>query len=216
MKIIDKFLPDDQYQKQVTKKTMIFLHHTAGGHRADRQVDYWAKDNYKSVATAYIIGGVSTTDGNKDFDGKIYRAFEDKYWAYHLGLKTAQNVALNKGSVGIEVCNYGPLKLLNGEYINYVNREVPESMAYKTAQKFKGFDYYHKYTDAQLTSLKELLIKIANEHSINIKKKWDFDSFRISPKALQGEPGLWTHVSVRLDKFDMSPQPELIDMLNSI
>ncbi len=216
MKITDTILPSDQYFKEETKKFQIYLHHTAGGHRADYQASYWAKDNLGKIGTAYIIGGKSTRDGDAKFDGKIYRAFEDKFWAYHLGLKTSQNLALNKGSVGIEICNYGPLKFTGGSYLTYVKSAVPNTDMYQVESTFRGFDYYHKYTDAQLASTKELLIDIANRHSIPIQKKWSFKDFSLSNRALNGEPGLWTHCQVRGDKFDCHPQPELIDMLNSL
>lgn len=216
MIIIDKILPSDQYFKEAKAKKQIFLHHTAGSHRADLQVGYWAKDNIGKIATAYVIGGISTRDLNNFDDGRIYRAFEDKYWAYHLGLKTSQNLLLNKQSIGIEICNYGPLKFVDGQYVNYVSSAVPPSLVYKTEKKFRGFDFYHRYTDAQLNSTRELLLDIAERHSIDIKKKWDFSSFNVSSKALEGQSGLWTHCQVRSDKFDCSPQPELIDMLNSL
>lgn len=217
MKIIDKILPDNQYCKEVTKKNQIFIHHTAGGHRADRQVGYWATDNLGKVATAYVIGGISTRDKDATYDGVIYRAFDEKYWGYHLGLKTNMNLPLNKGSIGIEVCNYGLLKNTDGKYITYVHSEVPADMAYQLQSTFKGFNYAHKYTDKQLCSLHELILTMAKKHNIDVKKKWDFNTFNLDKeKALKGVPGLYTHVNVRTDKYDMHPQPELIDMLNTL
>jgi len=40
---------------------------------------------------------------------------------------------------------------------------------------------------------------------------WD-----VNEDALNGEPGVWTHVSYRSDKSDCHPQPELIDVLKSL
>lgn len=218
MKVIDKILPDNQYCKEITKKDTIYIHHTAGGHRADRQIGYWSTDNLGKVATSYVIGGMSTRDKNdSSFDGAIYRAFDDQFWGYHLGLKTATNLKFNRKSIGIELCNYGLLKNVSGEYITYVSSEIPSDMAYKMAGKFKGFDYAHKYTDKQIQALKELILDIANRHSINVNKTWDFKTFDLDKeKALAGVPGIYTHVNVRTDKFDCHPQPELIDMLNSL
>jgi hypothetical protein len=40
--------------------------------------------------------------------------------------------------------------------------------------------------------------------------------FEFSSDAIDGKPGVWTHVSFRKDKSDCHPQPELIDMLKTI
>ena len=42
------------------------------------------------------------------------------------------------------------------------------------------------------------------------------DWFDLKFDALNGVPGLWTHCNVREDKIDCYPQPELIDMLNTL
>jgi hypothetical protein len=41
-----------------------------------------------------------------------------------------------------------------------------------------------------------------------------FDFFDVA--HVTKTPGLWNHTNVRLDKTDMFPQPELIDMLLSL
>ena len=40
--------------------------------------------------------------------------------------------------------------------------------------------------------------------------------FTLNKVPLTGKPGIYTHNSVRTDKFDVFPQKELIDMLKSI
>lgn len=228
MKIMDHLLEDGEYYKDILKKDTIYLHHTAGSHRPDYTIDGWERDMNKSggqlaVATAYVIGGISTTDKNAAYDGSIYRAFEDKYWAHHLGCKTDNNKLLNQKSVGIEVCNYGPLtKTKDGTFLNYVNKPVPADMVGTLIKPFKGFTYYHKYTDKQILSLKELIIDISKRHLIDIKKGLKVvapladAAFTLNSNALAGSPGVWTHVNVRDDKFDLWPQPQLIEMLKSL
>jgi hypothetical protein len=228
MKIVDYLLKDGEYYKDVVKKNTIVIHHTAGSHRPDFSIDGWAHDKSKdggqlAVATAYVIGGISTTDGSAAYDGAIYRAFDDKYWAHHLGCKTVNNKLLNEQSVAIEVCNYGPLtKSANGVYLNYVNKPVPESMVAQLDKPFKGFTHYHKYTDKQILSLHELIIDISKRHLIDITKglkplmPLGAAMFCLNSNALAGSPGVWTHVNYREDKQDMWPQPELIAMLKSL
>lgn len=40
--------------------------------------------------------------------------------------------------------------------------------------------------------------------------------FDICTRAMDGENGIFTHTSVRSEKFDFSPQPKLIKMLQEI
>lgn len=228
MKITDQLLVSGEYFTEVVKKEAIFIHHTAGSHRPDYTIDSWAHDRNKSggalpVATAYVIGGISTTDKSTLFDGSIYRAFDDKYWAHHLGCTTANNRELNQKSIGIEICNYGPLvKNSAGAYINYVGKPVPAEMVGALATPWKGYSYYQKYTTQQLASLKDLLLDISVRHGIDLKKglhqfvSTGSAGFDLIVEAQSGKPGLWTHVNVRSDKFDCWPQPELINLIKSL
>jgi N-acetyl-anhydromuramyl-L-alanine amidase AmpD len=193
---------DNQYFKEKQFKNQIVIHHTAGGSNAENVIHGW-NFNVERVATAYVIDGL----------GVVKQAFEPEYWAYHLGLKSGNNLSLNKGSIGIEVCNWGQLVKKGDKYYNYVNKEVPENEVV-FLKKFRGFEYYHKYNDLQLASLKKLLQELCSKFAIN--KKYNSDMFDISPNALKGVNGIYTHVSYRSDKNDMSPQINLIEMLKSL
>jgi len=229
MKIVDKLLPPGEFYNEVIEKDTIYIHHTAGGHRPDWTIDGWAKDRNKAggklpVATAYVIGGISITDKNTEFDGIVYRAFDDSLWAHHLGCKESNNTVLNNKSIGIEICNYGPLtKTKEGIFLNYVNKAVPSDMVIELENPFRGFKFYHKYTDAQLKALKELMVFIANKHpKINLKQGLQLfisqgeGAFDINQGALKGVPGIWSHGNVRKDKFDTCPQPQLIDLIKQL
>lgn len=202
MKITDNLLPDNQYYKEKTFKKQIVLHHTAGGSSAVNTIHGWTC-NPEKVGTAFVIDGA----------GQIFRAFDPDYWAHHLGLKTATNTALNKASIGIEVCNWGQLVLKDGKFYNYVNKEVHADQVVKIS-KFRCFEYYHKYTDAQLESLKWLIQELCAKYSID--RKYNAGMFELNSEALAGNNGIYTHVSYRADKNDMSPQPNLINVLKSI
>ena len=231
MKIVDHILPFGEYYADIRKKDTVYLHHTAGGHRPDWTIDGWKHDRTKTggklaVATAYVIGGISTVNADASFDGHVYRAFDEKYWAHHLGLKQQNNRNLNQRSIAIEICNYGPLVLnKEGKFINYVNREVPASMVATLDEPFRGYKYYHRYTDKQLESLRSLLLGISERHDIDIRRglrecfqvpyRHSF-AFELKEDASTGSPGLWTHSNVRKDKSDCFPQPELIDLILSL
>ena len=76
------------------------------------------------MGTSYVIGRKSSTSDENIWDGKILRAFEDKYWAYHLGINSNNSLELNSGSVAIEFCNYGPLTVgKDGRFYNWINKK---------------------------------------------------------------------------------------------
>lgn len=220
-------LAKGEYYEEIVKKDTVFIHHTAGGHRPDWGVANWNGDKNKMgkqlpVATSYLIGGISTADMNAEWDGVIVNCFPDNFWAHHLGLNTANNRALNAKSIAVEICNYGPLTLSrDGKFYNYVNKPVPKEMAVELNKPFQGYRFYHKYTDKQISSLKNLLVELMGKYEIKIKNGLPFllkqnkgeNAFLLNQDALNGVPGLWTHTNVRNDKSDCSPQENLIAML---
>lgn len=202
---------EGQYIKQVTQKNQIYLHHTAGGHDPYAVYKWWEM-NKERIATHFVIGA----------DGTILQGYDLKYWAFHLGAKestfNSQGVrwrSLDKQSIGIELCNWGQLTKRDGQYYNYVNGKVDADEVTILDEPFKGFSYYHAYTDAQIESLRKLIIHINNQTGIytkvNFSQLWD-----ISKEALKGTPGIYTHNSVRRDKNDVYPCPKLIRMLQEL
>lgn len=230
LQITDRILEKGEYVEEKTTKNTIYLHHTAGSHRADWTIDAWNKDRSSTnsrvrVATAFVIGGLDRTGSDKDgMDGKVFRAYNEDFWASHLGLTTANNSTLNKQSIGIEICNYGYLtKSTSGKFLNYVNSEVSASQVCDLGYLFRGHQYHQKYSDKQIASLKELLLFLKGKYKIDLKKGLvpildmpKGGGFEINNDALAGKPGIWSHTSVRKDKYDIHPQNELIAMLKSL
>ena len=70
------------------------------------------------------------------------------------------------------------------------------------------------YTDAQIQSVKELLLLWKDKY--NIPLTYHEDIWDITPRALKGEPGVYTHNSVRTDKVDIYPCPRMIAMLKTL
>lgn len=220
-------LTPDQYFKEdcSTLKHQLVLHHTAGGSNAINVVHGW-QFNTEKIGTSFVIAGKPTTHDTFK-EGQIYQAFGSKYWAYHIAFsKSTNNVpakyhdfakeqVIAKASIGIEICNWGQLvQDKDGNFKNYVNDIVPKEEVVELATPYRGFKYYHAYSDAQLASLKELLIFLCDKY--NIPKNFNADMFDISTRALDGTAGIFTHSSYRSDKNDCSPQPKLIEMLQSL
>jgi N-acetyl-anhydromuramyl-L-alanine amidase AmpD len=209
-KIVQHRLSKDQYIDELTDKKQIYLHHTAGGPDAVNVAKFF-NNQVGKVATAFIIGN----------RGTIVQCFSSKNWAYHLGLKqeifTESGVpykSLDKISVGIEICNYGPLTKKNGYYYNYVGGKVDYTEVTILDKKYKGHIYWQKYTDAQIESTRQLLVYLCDQY--NIPRDYFATIFDIDKRALKGESGIFTHNSVRKDKSDIYPCPRMITMLESL
>ena len=212
-------LKETQYFKQEVKKNQIVLHHTAGNSSGVTTIQNWNEDDRGRIATCVTISGNGVSKNT--VDGEICQAFSSKYWGYHLGLK--QDVFRAKGlpyksldpiAIGIEICNWGPLTMKGGKFYNYVDREVPVDQVCALEKPYKGYSFYHAYTDAQIESVRQLLIYWNEVHGIDLA--YNEDIWDVSVRALKGENGVFTHNSYRKDKSDVSPQPKLIAMLKSL
>lgn len=216
--------PTTQYVREISTKRQIVLHHTASGPGVDGDVSWWKK-TLERVATHYII----------DRNGVIYQLFDEKYYAYHLGVskRDFEQVRvpyqqLDRSSIGIELDNWGYLaqhsdgQFYPAKWDTVKKRNVanllckPVRYIYEYCQKYKwrGNMYYERYTTLQLTALRDLLQDLCSRHHIPIK--YNEDMWQHSAKAMSGVPGIWAHCSFRKDKSDVHPQPELIDILKSL
>jgi hypothetical protein len=200
-------LSEGQYVNEETKKLQIVLHHTAGNSSAPGTIKMWNADDRGRIATCVVISGKGLS----------------KKWAYHLGIKpdvfranALPYRSLDPLAIGIEICNWGPLTLKNdGKFYNYVDRIVPADQVCMLEKPYKGYTYYHAYTDAQIESVRQLLVYWNKIHGIPLKYN-EADMWSVSKNALSAVPGVYTHNSYRKDKSDISPQPKMIAMLKSL
>lgn len=213
-------LQESQYIKEETSKSQIYLHHTAGNANGVGVFKGW-ETTADRIATCIVISGKPRPQDSWQ-DGQIVQGFSSRFWAYHLGLKKEtfsrlglRYQSLDKISVGIEICNWGQLTKTARGWETYVGSLVPESEVCKLETSFKGFKYFHSYTDAQIESTRKLLIYWKDKLGIPISYKGD-EIFALDKRALAGEPGVYTHNSVRRDKVDVYPHPKLIQMLKSL
>lgn len=212
-------LDADQYVSTQTDKKQIYLHHTAGNSSGVNCIRYWNEDSRGRVATCVVISG---KDARMSKDGEICQAFSSKYWAYHLGVRRsifdANNVdyrLLDKNSIGIEICNWGYLTERDGKFYNYVGGEIDPAEVTTLDKPYKRHLHFHKYTDAQIESVRQLLVFWHERYGISITYN-ECDMWEVSKRALRGENGLFTHNSVRPDKIDIYPCPRMIEMLKQL
>ncbi len=222
-KLIQHRLADNQYFPEENKKIQILLHHTASNSNPFRCIDYWNSEPSR-VGAQFCIGGSPDSDPHKVEqwqDGDIVQAMASKHWIYHLGLQTEVFAKLglpykqlDKTSIGIEINNWGGLTLKDGKYYSYVGTVVDPSEVIEYAAPFRGKKYYQKYTDKQIESTIRLVKYLCEK--FNIPKTYNEDMWDLSKRAMSGTPGIWSHISCRLDKSDLHPQPELIDGLKRL
>jgi len=214
-------LSKDEYVNEDTKKLQIVLHHTAGNSSGVSTIQMWDNDKRGRIATCVVISGKGQSKNT--YDGEICQAFSSKKWAYHLGIKSDVFRAnglpyklLDPLAIGIEICNWGPLTLKSdNKYYNYIGRVVPNDQVCQLSVPYKGYKFYHAYTDAQIESVKQLLLYWKKIYGIPLNYNEE-DMWKVSKNALSATPGIYTHNSYRKDKADVSPQPKLIAMLKTL
>ena len=204
--------PREQYYAAAHPKKQIYLHHTVSGEGVSGDINWW-KNTSVRVATCVIIG----------HDGVIHQCFSSKFWAHHLGIKGAVfakqgmqnfNTKLNQQSIGIEIDNWGGLEKKADGWYTFTGKKLSDDKVQEYPDGFRGFKAFEKYTDAQIEATRQLLEYWGEHYDIDLKYKGD-RIFDICKDALEGDNGVYTHCSVRPDKSDVHPQPNLIEMLKS-
>lgn len=230
-----KWLNKDEYRTSNHKKEWIFLHHTAGWENPYQTIDGWELDTRGTVGTEFVLGGSSIYNNNNKFDGELVEAFPQGGYAWHL---TIGDNEMHRNSVGIEVCNFGFLEkggyhkvinkvntwipLKSDKFYTYVGTEVHPDQITELKEPYRGFKFWHKYSDLQISKLKDWILWIADRDDIDprkglvelIKKEGGFKGFnKCDVNMCINQKGLWLHSNVILGKNDLYPQPNLIEML---
>jgi Putative peptidoglycan binding domain/N-acetylmuramoyl-L-alanine amidase len=235
-----EYLPKSEYFAGPVPKDWIFLHHTAGWNDPYATIKAWGRDTRGAIATEWVLGGQKITDNDSRYDGDLVQAFPEGGYGWHLG--TGNNV-MHRNSVGIELCNFGfvtkggywkwnattkknvwiPLK--PNSFYTYVGTEAHPDQLVTLSKAFRGHSVWHKYSDKQITVLKDWILYVANRDNIDprkglieqIKKLGVHEAFDLVDVALcTRTPGMWLHTNVQKGKVDLFPQEELVDMLLSL
>ncbi|MCB0846305.1 MAG: N-acetylmuramoyl-L-alanine amidase [Bacteroidetes bacterium] len=169
------------YEPEKIKKEQIVVHYTIGHVKGDittltPAMPRGYPNNKNRLSVAYVIAR----------DGTIYQLFHSAYWAFHLGTgAVAGNQTMSQKSIGIELSNFGPLKLsrdgttLETVYSQYrdpgTGRQLPvdnycllsdEKKYVKVNEPFKDFEYFATFTQAQYRSLIILTRYLTAVHEI--------------------------------------------------
>ena len=236
--VINKYyLPKDEYMTGSVPK-YVFLHHTAGWQNPYQTIDNWDKDSRGKISTEFVLGGQSVLGNNFEYDGELVKCMPDGGWGWHLG---TGNNNVHKNSVGIEVNNFGYVteggyyrysngrnvwvEKEKGRYYTYSGANIHPSQMVELDKPFRGHKFWHKYSNKQISTLKKWLYYIAERDNIDIREgipelilEKGASAFDYVNDVRYGKigGGVWSHTTVRKDKFDMFPQKELLDMLVSL
>ncbi len=212
------FLPKGQYKEGPTQKEYLFLHHTAGWHNPYKTVDDWATDDRGTIATEFVLGGLSVKGNDDRYDGELVQCLPEGGYGWHLGKNGSQH--MHTHSVAIEVCNFS--YAVDGK--TYVNTPIAEEQLVTLPEPFRGHRQWHAYSDKQIETLRLFILWMAERDSIDVRdglvaeiKQKGAKAFEFNEDAYNGKiKGMWTHTNTRKDKFDLFPQTNLIDMLLSL
>jgi len=189
---------DSYYYKAKTVKKSICLHFTVGYIKSDTTA-LSTKDN--NVSVSYVV----------DRTGRIYEMFPDTEWSYHLGSgAVGGNGAMSKQSIGIEISNYGPLKLSGESLLDAYKNEyckVSETQFYDKLN-YRGYDYFASMTDVQISATAALIKYLGRKHDIPMNFMPSDAPFASNAEALAFK-GVFYHTNVRKDKFDWPFGPSL-------
>ncbi|GAB4342440.1 MAG: hypothetical protein OHK0038_22340 [Flammeovirgaceae bacterium] len=214
----------DYYREEFTKK-QIYLHHTGSHPNPHEFIEYWRETEFR-IASSVIIAGKPYPNDTTFKDGDIYQCFPAKYWGLHLGLHSKNNRIplvyknveqtrfLERHSISIVLCNAGWLSWENGKFYSSFRTVIPEDEVVEYLDKYRNKRFYHKYSNAQIESLRQVLVFLCER--FQIPKTYQTDMWNISKNALEGKAGIFSHTSVRTDVFDCHPQPELVRMLREL
>ena len=212
MEIVKKYLENNQYYTREYPKEAIFIHFTAGS-TAEGAISWWnqTKDH---VGTAYVL--------DDDKNGTMFEVFDPKQYAYHLGVRGDDN-HFEKHSVGIEIVSPGPVYREGGRFMFYPlypnknsGKIIPNDRVFEVEGGWRGHRFFHKISNAQCKSLKELLIKLVNDFGIKLQdssKGWNLYNEKVLKDHI---PGIWAHSTVRKDKLDMPPQVEVMNVIREV
>jgi hypothetical protein len=206
-----------------TQKSQIYLHASLFNINPFKLIDHY-NTNTCTIKTAptFIITSKPQSINDNYIDGSVIQLYQSKYWSHHLHLKEAHIIQggssinlLNKNSISIEINNWGPLIDTEHGFVTRTGIGISDNDVYEFSTPYRGFKYYHKYTESQIESLKLLLQLLGSKWNIDTQFKGP-NIFNVDRRALMNQNGVYCHNSVRPDIHDISPQTTLVEMLKTI
>lgn len=189
-------LTEDNYFKEVYPKKQIVI-----GHNSRSDMSHWAGWKYR-------CGGnyKKTSPFSIDRDGSVYQHFDPKYYSSFLDIEQ------DKLNIPILLVNVGWLKRINMEdiYIDWLGNEYKDKNNIIN-KRWRNYDYWYKYTDEQISSLKELTTYLCNEFNI----KNNLNEYNVYDENIDLVDGITFRSNYLQEATDVSPALD-ISLLKNI
>jgi len=203
-------LTTEKYFPFKHNKKSIVLHHTNGwtvkrdGTPSMNHFDWWNQTDGQ-ISTPYSI----------DYDGNIYEHYDPEFWAYHLGLGSA-NKKRDQESIGIELVNEGQMSLDGDQYYWHLDSKKlkynrPADKPVNIPYGWRDHYYFAPYSEKQVQSTIWLTNYLCEKFFIEKETTNSFGFMR--DIIYDGFEGVYTHINVRKyypekvkgNKWDLSP-----------
>lgn len=150
----------------------ILIHNTEGG-KANTTVD-WFRDPRSRVSAHLVIGR----------DGKVFQTIRFDLRAWHAGAAHWDGYrALDRHALGIELANWGPLKLKDGQWWGKSGDAIPEERVLVARHKFgteeKGWEIHPEEQIERAALICRKLFEtyglryVIGHDDISQRRKWD-------------------------------------------
>lgn len=186
------------FEEEVPKEKIVF-HFTAGYLKGDIST-LTQPGNHVSVP--FVIGR----------NGDIYNLWASKFWSYHLGPSAVGgNSNMSSKTIPIEISNIGPLKRIGNNLVStYRDTDIycglEETSLYHKIPKYRGFEYFAAFTEAQYKSIKGLLLFLTGKYNIPYQFLSENKRFELFTESeVKIFKGVCSHVNFRKDKWDIGP-----------
>ncbi len=145
-------ISDNNYHQKEYGKTQIVIGHT--GRKDMRHVNGW-----RHRRNGKYKGGAAFTI---DKDGTVYQHYDPKYYTDFIG------VDQDKSNIPITLVNEGWFKLdrVNNVYIDWLGHTYSNKGVSVFERNWRGHEYWSKYTEEQMDSLKKLVLELCDRFEI--------------------------------------------------
>lgn len=220
---------NNEYYKEVYRKDKIIIKSSCTSSHplswVGRVESNRIMEKSNAQGSAFAIGGKlesywlyeSKIRNAEEVNGSIYKFFDEENWSNVVKINP-NGIMVNSTSIGITLCNMGGLIVSStGMMLNSFGLPVNDKDVFDLGRNYKGYRYFHNYTNEQIESLYNLIRWIMSKYNIKISRSvygqplwWD-----ISRDALNSRSGIWNGNNFS-EICDIYPHPLLIEMLNKL
>lgn len=180
-------LPDTNYYGDVYDKTQIIV-----GHSYRTGMSHYG-------SWIYRLNGKNkkTSTFTIDKQGKIFQHFDSKYFSDFIGNQQ------DKASISITLENTGWFRKDNmvDRYVDWLGHNYKKQPNEVLMKRWRNYTYWDKYTEPQMESLRNLVIKLCDDHKISK----DFIGHNVYDENVDLYKGITFRSNYHQESTDVSP-----------